>query len=685
MVTPTPANVTVAKALTSESGSQAGIAEGGETLVYTITLTNSGGTAASYDLTDTLGAGLTYVSSSPSGTNVGQTTTWTSLAVPANGTLAVTVTASVDTPVTVSAVTNLAKPSGTPDPSCPSATCVVTPTPGAVTMVKALTGESGTMAGVAEPGENLTYTITLTNTGGVNAIGYGVTDSLDLHTSYVSSTNAGVYAAGNVTWTALTVPANGSLTLTVVVTVDPVIPAGVTQVANLVYETGTTPPTCPPAGPQCVITPTASNISVTKALSGESITADGIAEPGEELTYTITVRNDGGTAAINTIVNETVPLYTTYVSGAPTWTCAVGSPGGSACTTLVDVPAHDGTQPGLVTLVFTVKVLDPLPVGVTSIANAVVLNDGTPPDCVALPSQPGCVVVTTGNLSLTKTVASVTATGPSSYVVSYLIEVANIGGSAQTYTLTDTLGFPTQGVLFNGNASVTTVAGTLNPALIGGQFTPANGTVVQLSDIGVSLASGAIHRYTVRVPVGVQPADLQAGFCTGVAGNGFYNQAAVSGLFNLESAACAPVNGDSALIHLVKRVTLGQDVNGNHYGDVGDVLNYTFTISNPGTVPLTTVQLFDPRVTDLQCNPMTQFGAPIRVLHGDELFSHSFESVVIPGTLSPGDSVDCHATYVLTANDIARRQVVNSATTTASGPAGQAVTSTATAIYTSFR
>jgi uncharacterized repeat protein (TIGR01451 family) len=145
------------------------------------------------------------------------------------------------------------------------------------------------------------------------------------------------------------------------------------------------------------------------------------------------------------------------------------------------------------------------------------------------------------------------------------------------------------------------------------------------------------------------------------------------------------VNGDTALIHLVKRVTLGQDANNNHYGDVGDVLNYTFTISNPGTVPLTTVQLFDPRVTDLQCNPITLFGTPIRVLHGDELFSSTFESVVIPGTLPPGDSVDCSATYTLTAGDIARRQVVNSATTTASGPAGQAVTATATAIYTSFR
>ncbi|MEZ5438984.1 MAG: hypothetical protein R3F12_11630 [Lysobacteraceae bacterium] len=81
------------EALTSEDGSQAGIAEAGETLVYTITLTNSGGTAASFDLTDTLGAGLTYVSSSNGGVNAGQTTTWTSLAVPANGSLLVTVTA----------------------------------------------------------------------------------------------------------------------------------------------------------------------------------------------------------------------------------------------------------------------------------------------------------------------------------------------------------------------------------------------------------------------------------------------------------------------------------------------------------------------------------------------------------------------------------------------------------------
>jgi uncharacterized repeat protein (TIGR01451 family) len=694
--TPTAGNVSIAKALTAESGTVTGVAEPGENLTYTITLTNTGGVdVTGYALSDAVPANTTFVSASDGGTVTTGVINWTGLTVPKQigatpGTKTVTVVMKVVDPIPagVTQIANVAYQTGTTPPACPSGdpACVVTPTVGAVTIAKALTGESINTNGIAEPGENLTYTITLTNTGGAAVTGYGVTDQLDPNTSFVSADNAGANAGGIVTWIGLTIPANGNLVLTVVVTVDNPIPVGLTHVANLAYETGTPPPPCTTtSGPQCVITPTASKISVTKALSGESITADGIAEPGEELTYTITVRNDGGTATTGTIVNEMVPLYTTFVSGTSTWTCAVGSPGGTACDTLVNVPAHDGTQPGLVTLLFTVKVDDPLPDGVTSIANAVVLDDGTPPDCVALPSQPGCVVVTTGNLRLVKTVASVTATGPSSYVVSYLIEVSNVGGSAQTYTLTDTLGFPTQGVLFTGNASVSTVGGTLNPALVGGQFTPVNGAVVQLSDIGVSVAAGSIDRYTVRVPVGVQPASLQAGTCTGVSGNGFYNQAAVSGLFDLESAACAPVNGDSALIHLVKRVTLGQDANGNHYGDVGDVLNYTFTISNPGTVTLTTVQLFDPRVTDLQCNPITQFGKPIRVLHGDELFSNTFESLVIPGSLIPGDSVDCQATYTLTANDVARRQVVNSATTTASGPAGQAVTATATAIYTSIR
>jgi uncharacterized repeat protein (TIGR01451 family) len=54
-----------------------------------------------------------------------------------------------------------------------------------VTIAKALTGESGTVAGVAEPGENLTYTITLTNTGGADVTGYALSDALPANTTFV--------------------------------------------------------------------------------------------------------------------------------------------------------------------------------------------------------------------------------------------------------------------------------------------------------------------------------------------------------------------------------------------------------------------------------------------------------------------------------------------------------------------
>ena len=51
---------------------------------------------------------------------------------------------------------------------------------------------------------------------------------------------------------------------------------------------------------------------------------------------------------------------------------------------------------------------------------------------------------------------------------------------------------------------------------------------------------------------------------------------------------------DVALIRLVKTVTLGQDANANHYGDVGDGSIHLHD-QQSWSVALTTVQLFDPR------------------------------------------------------------------------------------------
>ncbi|WP_274427444.1 hypothetical protein, partial [Chelativorans sp. YIM 93263] len=109
------------------------------------------------------------------------------------------------------------------------ANCVITPTRPQVAKEKQLVGESGTLAGIAEPGETLTYEITLTNTGGP-ADDFPIQDVLDANTTFASADNAGTHSGGTpaggiVEWAA-DVPAAtdastpGELVLTVEVTVN---------------------------------------------------------------------------------------------------------------------------------------------------------------------------------------------------------------------------------------------------------------------------------------------------------------------------------------------------------------------------------------------------------------------------------------------------------------------------------
>src|SRR5690606_37961661 len=158
-------------------------------------------------------------------------------------------------------VGNLAHETGTPEPDCSvtpqPANCVDIPSAANVTIAKTVADASGN--GEAEPGEQLTYSIILTNSGGSNALNYGVTDPLDPNVGFVSADNGGVHAGGVVTWSGLIVPANGNLVLTVVVIVDNPIPAGVLEIGNLAHETGTPEPDCSlvPQPANCVDIPSA--------------------------------------------------------------------------------------------------------------------------------------------------------------------------------------------------------------------------------------------------------------------------------------------------------------------------------------------------------------------------------------------------------------------------------------------
>ena len=425
-------SVTIAKTVADANGN--GIAEPGETLTYTITLTNAGAVdQTNFGVTDPLDANVTFVSADNGGAESGGVVTWSGLAVPANGTLALTVTVTVANPIPsgVTEIDNVAYATGTTAPACPPAgpQCVVLPTPtvnpGTITITK--TVEDGTHGGSVEPGEPLTYTITLTNTGGGDVTGFGVTDPLDPNVAFSTANNGGVFNAGVVTWSNLTIPANGSLALIVVVTAADPIPPGVTTIGNFAYETGTTPPDCAatPRPSNCTTIPvTPGAVTITKTVADANGNAE--AEPGETLTYTITLANAGGgdaTLGLSDPLDANVAFVSADHGGSDV--------GGTVLWAGLTVPAN-----GTLTLTVVVTVANPIPSGVTAIMNVAYATGSTPADCSATPTPPSCAAIAvappagTAALQIEKTV-NTTSTTPGGTLV-YTVAVGNLGTAAAT-------------------------------------------------------------------------------------------------------------------------------------------------------------------------------------------------------------------------------------------------------------
>ena len=476
--------VTVAKALTAESGSQAGIAEAGETLTYTITISNPSTVAVSgYALTETLSGGLSYVSSSNGGVNSGQSTNWTGLTIPASGSLAVTVVASVNSPIATASVSNLAKPTGTPDPSCPSAACVVTPTAAQLVLTKALTGESGSQPGLAEAGELLTYTLTLTNSGGAPVTSYALTDVLGAGLSYVSSTQGGVNNGQTTAWTGLTVPATGSLAVTLVARVN--TPIASAAVSNIAKPTGSPDPQCPST--TCVQVPTAAYVTPLKQLTGESGVQPRVAEAGERLSYSLSFTNSGGTAFTNYRFTENVPAGATLsrVDGAS----GFGGPVVGPAAVNLTVPSVPPGAVTTVTVVFTVA--NPIPAGIKDLQN--LINGGDiDPACGS-----ACSVVVPveipAQLSLVKT--SAVREAKVGDLVRYTITITNVGqANVVNASVIDT---PPMGF--------TLVAGSVNVADDDGAFTVSPSVYpIQVGGIDLAVGRQGVITYLLRVGAGVK-------------------------------------------------------------------------------------------------------------------------------------------------------------------------------------
>jgi uncharacterized repeat protein (TIGR01451 family) len=217
----------------------------GGTVTYTVTLTNSGGSAQGdnpgNEFTDVLPASLTLVSASATsgaavatvGTN---TVTWNG-AIPAGGSVTITITATIDAGTGGQTISNQGTISYDADGNGTNEATGSTDDPGTgapndstsfgVIAAPSITGTK-TVSGAPVEGQNITYTVVLTNNGSAaqpDNAGNEFTDVLPASLTLVSANATAGTAAANVgtntvTWNG-TIAAGGSVTITIIATVDP--------------------------------------------------------------------------------------------------------------------------------------------------------------------------------------------------------------------------------------------------------------------------------------------------------------------------------------------------------------------------------------------------------------------------------------------------------------------------------
>jgi len=326
-------------------------------------------------------AGTTAFPLDEGGTNLGT--------LPVNGVFTVTFQMTVDDPLPpgVERVVNQATVSAVGEEVNPG-----TQTPVAATPVLEAEKDDALFVdadgnGVPSPGDTLRYEMRIVNSGTVSVTGVTLNDIPDSNTTLVSgsvTTTQGTVTSGNggtppITVDIGTIPAGATVIVSYQATINDPLPAGVTQVANqglvssneLPVEPTDDPDTLPDDDPTVTPITAAPRIDAFKD-DVLFVDADGNSapSPGDTLRYEITIVNDGNTAATGVTFSDVPDSNTALVAGTVTTTQGTVTTGNGAGDASVAVDI--GTIPGgggTVHVSFQVTIDDPLPAGVTQVAN----------------------------------------------------------------------------------------------------------------------------------------------------------------------------------------------------------------------------------------------------------------------------------------------------------------------------
>ncbi len=382
----------------------------GTSLSFNLAVSNAGpnATSGSVSISNTFPSGVTSFTFSGAGwacsALAGSVATCTNAASIAASGSAPPLVLSMTAPATGPAVDSASVSAGTGDPNSGNniASQSVTVTPQANLSITK-TGPASVNAG-----QNIIYTVTVTNSGPSSAFGVSVTDPTPSGLTFVSNSGGctGAYPCLLGTLT------NGQ-TVTILSTyATSSASAGSTVVNSASVSSVTADPV--PAGN------TASFTTTVNGSADLAITKNGpvSSSPGTPLVYTITVTNNGPSDAAAVVVTDPTPVGTTFVSNA------------GACTT--PFPCSLGTMTAGQSKVITATFTTAANFAGTSVTNTAAVSSSTTPDPA---SANNSTTITTpfgaasADLSIVKTGPTSAATGSS---VTYTITVTNNGPAAAT-------------------------------------------------------------------------------------------------------------------------------------------------------------------------------------------------------------------------------------------------------------
>ncbi len=150
-------------------------------------------------------------------------------------------------------------------------------------------------------GQNVTFTLTVTNAGPGAATGVVVSDALPSGITYVSDDGGGAYDSTTGLWTVGAVAVSGSATLHITATIQTTDP--VDNVAQIVASSPLDPNAANNQSTVTVLAPHAADLGLTASVSSPTVLV------GSPVTYTFTVTNTGDDPAYSVNVQEAFPAY----------------------------------------------------------------------------------------------------------------------------------------------------------------------------------------------------------------------------------------------------------------------------------------------------------------------------------------------------------------------------------------